>query len=525
MQINGSYSQVNIPVTLPPKKRKDFQTNGETSFPAENSAKKLKVESGQVSQMLHSSELNLKTIATFLSLDEEIVRGLQNGQEGKKILEFMLSKKKEHPENFVISEGTVRKIKAVFPGPEKEKLRKILMGMHQIAAFYKAFPINPTKTVRYPRSITGYPIPTLLTTDGKIFGIFKDSVIDKGAFKIIVDAVDLVDLEVFAYGKMKAINDAQYKDHIKEIKYMKQFNSNEFVRLFCFNSYLSKDKKEIKTGLLMEKCNGKNLLKSAKSDFFNRMPEHQQFSFLKSCLKSINLLHLEKVRHFDIKLENFLLQITDTFNPKLCDFGLSANLDEELSKFPGGTILNLSPEFVKAYDLYEEAIDIIKNGNEAIKNAEIELENIRVELESRDLSDREDKDLNDLRAREKELQKTVEDEKLKQKKGESQRLEAIKKSADLSSDIWAFGLCLYEMRTGAHPFKNIHIQSQLFGILRKLTENDIRGWFIPNVEEDPIAYLNFCLLNPNPKLRLTAKVALDKLEDLVTISNEIESYN
>ena len=100
----------------------------------------------------------------------------------------------------------------------------------------------------------------------------------------------------------------------KELIIMQEFkNSKYIINLICVT------KIDNMSGIVMDLC-ACDLFDFIK---FTYLTISDKVNILLQIIKTINKLHLKNVAHFDIKLENFLIENKNNLRILLCDFGLS----------------------------------------------------------------------------------------------------------------------------------------------------------------------------------------------------------
>lgn len=71
------------------------------------------------------------------------------------------------------------------------------------------------------------------------------------------------------------------------------------------------------------------------------LTEHEIRKLARDCLKGLQSIFMNQLVHRDIKPQNILFD--EFYNAKMCDFGVVAQLDEDLFKDIKGTIMFHSP--------------------------------------------------------------------------------------------------------------------------------------------------------------------------------------
>lgn len=107
----------------------------------------------------------------------------------------------------------------------------------------------------------------------------------------------------------------------------------------------------------MEYVEGGDLYKHLiKQDHF---PEAKAKLLFKELLEAMKYLHEQGIVHRDIKLENIML--TSDFKPKIIDFGIARELQEDGMKSQVGTPSYIAPEIIKG-ERYSEKVDMFSMG-------------------------------------------------------------------------------------------------------------------------------------------------------------------
>ena len=81
----------------------------------------------------------------------------------------------------------------------------------------------------------------------------------------------------------------------------------------------------------------------------NKISEQEVYMVMKQCISAIVYIHTKNICHRDLKLENIMLQnIEDLTNLKLIDFGLSKNLQKNMTmkSMCSGSPLYIAPETI-----------------------------------------------------------------------------------------------------------------------------------------------------------------------------------
>lgn len=460
---------------------------------------------------------DIDAVADFLTFDKTAVENLNKSTFGKLVLEECVRLKSQNPGGYEVSPEVVEKINKIFPGESKEKQRNELTMMYKIVSLYNIHVHATHQEPRiYKRSITGFPVSVFLTTDKKLCGIFKDSMIANGTFKVIVDAVNLKDLQPFAYSMFKAdINSPLSQKQKREVSYILRFNTEEFVEIFAVVSLLSKDGTKAKHRVLMEKCK-EDVQTFAKDKKFLSMTPLEQVRFLKRCLKGLEKLHQNSVHHRDVKMDNFV--ITNEGIPKLTDFGFAIDHSIETS-YPMsdlGSPFYFAPEIIKGWFLDQQGAKKCLEGEQIVKKGKQDLEALQIEKACRHASlniarksgrstKRALKDLAVSHENELKIETMIQAGQLKILEGVKERASARSISSNIGTDMWAFGICLYGLRTQTFLVSDERC-------LLNAPQGELNQLFSKN--PDPIESLNLRMLQINPNERITASAALQELERL-----------
>jgi MAP/microtubule affinity-regulating kinase len=89
--------------------------------------------------------------------------------------------------------------------------------------------------------------------------------------------------------------------------------------------------------LVMELCNGKSLYHYIKKKDSMRLPEEECRTIFRQVVSAVAYLHEKDIVHRDLKLDNILIDPTDSHRVKIIDFGfsISASPEQKLSLFCG----------------------------------------------------------------------------------------------------------------------------------------------------------------------------------------------
>lgn len=109
--------------------------------------------------------------------------------------------------------------------------------------------------------------------------------------------------------------------------------------------------------MVMEYSDNGDLLDYLINSHPQHISETKAAVFISQCLEALHYLHLNRIVHRDIKLENFLLFEEDfSIKLKLIDFGFASKLDNELTD-KVGSIPYMAPEMFVS-QIYDEKVDI-----------------------------------------------------------------------------------------------------------------------------------------------------------------------
>ena len=112
---------------------------------------------------------------------------------------------------------------------------------------------------------------------------------------------------------------------------------------------------EIRYYVVMEYLAGGNLF-----ECLNKFTEKQAAKILNQVMLALNYMHLQKMTHRDLKLENIMCMEKDSANTwvKLTDFGFATYFDPlKKMDLTLGTQLYMAPELIK-YEEYDERVDV-----------------------------------------------------------------------------------------------------------------------------------------------------------------------
>lgn len=192
-----------------------------------------------------------------------------------------------------------------------------------------------------------YHLPLNITytqSDGTNNTFARGKEIGRGSFSVVYRAVHQGTNQMYA---MKVINKKKcfksktaFENIRNEIKIQKTVNHpNVVTSQFSFSD-------EHNYYLILEYCPGKNV-----RDFLNRsdklrVKEYEARKILKDVINGLFYIHSNGITHYDIKLENFV--IDSNGNVKIGDFGLSTFRKNEEGKYFDifGTLNYLSPEML-----------------------------------------------------------------------------------------------------------------------------------------------------------------------------------
>jgi len=143
--------------------------------------------------------------------------------------------------------------------------------------------------------------------------------IGSGAYAVVVRCKHLTSGNIIAakiYDKFK-MNDSDKKKSLQqEVKIMKRLWHPKIVKLY----------EVIDTSwyvyLMLEYCRGKSLQDLIRSWGDKKFDENESRFLIKQLLLAIEYLHSRKIVHWDIKLENMILN--EDLNLKIIDFGFSS---------------------------------------------------------------------------------------------------------------------------------------------------------------------------------------------------------
>lgn len=128
-------------------------------------------------------------------------------------------------------------------------------------------------------------------------------------------------------------------DHMnREIEFTRKFDHPNIIKFY--DSFIIKNDKQQDFLIIIEEYCSKGELYYYINNQEN-VDEKEVKRISKSIAEAIKYLHEMKIAHCDIKPENILLD--ENMNPKLIDFGLSVDLDDEYVK-PCGTAYYAAPE-------------------------------------------------------------------------------------------------------------------------------------------------------------------------------------
>lgn len=105
-------------------------------------------------------------------------------------------------------------------------------------------------------------------------------------------------------------------------------------------------------------CEGGNLAKKLKSVKY--LKENEIAKIMIQVLSGLDYFHENKIIHRDLKLDNILLENSESFDLKIADFGLAYFVESKLPREVCGTPLYMAPE-VGVQD-YDEKVDLWSAG-------------------------------------------------------------------------------------------------------------------------------------------------------------------
>ena len=147
---------------------------------------------------------------------------------------------------------------------------------------------------------------------------------------------------------IKVLHKSLFKNEMIKQKFREE--ANRYVYLSHPNIVRLEDyiEKEDAFYLIMEYVEGDNL-----EDYINKIsgpiPEEIGSAMMKEILSAIEYAHHQKVVHLDIKPSNIM--ITKDGDIKILDFGISADLNEEISDKRMGTPMYMSPEQINGINV------------------------------------------------------------------------------------------------------------------------------------------------------------------------------
>lgn len=211
---------------------------------------------------------------------------------------------------------------------------ELTYSMHSLMNGMQAFllkQINLANDLQFEISDADY-IPA---KELKVKNVFaSDLAIGKGGFAYVFkNELFGMTVALKAFNVCDSNREKIYSHLKKEITLMKSFVHENVISCYGYTKY------EGRPILILEYAQNQSL------DHYLRrysISFDQKLSIIIKITQALEYLHSRSVCHFDIKPHNILL--TDTLEPKLCDFGLSEYINQYKKKRPGFTLIYSSPE-------------------------------------------------------------------------------------------------------------------------------------------------------------------------------------
>ena len=198
-----------------------------------------------------------------------------------------------------------------------------------------------------------YYIPTNISftlEDGTTKFFVKDEEIGRGSFAVVYRVTDQSTKEIYAMKVIPKIlcermSGQKLAERIKnEIAIQTYVNHQNVVKLkYQFSDHFY-------YYFFLEYCPGKNVREYSVKNEFCRIKESDTIKILKDVINGLIYLHNNDIVHYDLKLENYLMDSNGKV--KIADFGLSTfSKNEEGTKFLAcGTPNYMSPEVLRRLD-------------------------------------------------------------------------------------------------------------------------------------------------------------------------------
>ena len=157
-------------------------------------------------------------------------------------------------------------------------------------------------------------------------------------------AIKIVDKELFN-------EHPKFESYLRaEMRYLPKIKHQNVVRFIDFFET------EYALFFVIEYCNNGDLSQYLKSKI--RIPEKEALDYLKQLISAFQVLNAHKIMHRDLKLENILLNKTETNEiiMKVCDFDFLKK--GEIGNTYLGTCLYMAPEILKSNKAYTNKTDL-----------------------------------------------------------------------------------------------------------------------------------------------------------------------
>jgi serine/threonine protein kinase len=179
------------------------------------------------------------------------------------------------------------------------------------------------------------------------------SEIGKGAYATVRSARDLSNNQfaVKIYDKIQLLKPSRKQNAEREIKILAKLDHPNIVKL------VKTVENQNSLNLVLEYIPGSSLMSYLKQRPKKRMDEAEAKSVFRQIMLALDYCHSQGIAHRDIKLENILIDSTNSV--KLIDFGFSTCLAKDRkAKIFCGTPSYMAPEIVKGQESFGPPSDI-----------------------------------------------------------------------------------------------------------------------------------------------------------------------
>lgn len=329
--------------------------------------------------------------------------------------------------------------------------------------------------------------PVEVHTDSKVY-LLRESIMPSGSRKEVglfycfqtgeTYARASINCEVFGKDMVSEVKN----EVAAEVNWMQKFQAEPTI-VTCYGQYRFTNFNGVESmAIMMEYCPFGDLEQILDSDNPIFQQSEAVWNIAEDLFSALTALHTQEVHHRDVKLENIFVVWRDgRFHGKLGDFGAAQFLaDERWNPSIQGTISYHSPEWV-------EGARLIGRIRELADQRDIIMET----EENESIISKYDEEIEELHQR------------------------AVEKIAHLSSDIWAAGIVLFNMRTHHFPFWDSEDSTIASHNIRNLHAHEIEKIFpIPGTQGLELAGFNGKLLAYDREKRPTAADALQGVKYL-----------